>query len=89
MIQNETELEIMRERINHFWKMIDAIRKTEKNAENYHASAGGFLAEIDKMNREVREYLSIHPSELSEKEKGLPRRFSGKLQRAQIDAVKI
>lgn len=66
MIQNETELEVTRERINHFWKMIDAIRKTEKNPENYHASAGGFLAEIDKMNREVREYLSIHPSRLEQ-----------------------
>lgn len=70
MIQNETELEVTRERINHFWKMIDAIRKTEKNPENYRASAGGFLTEIDKMNREVREYLSIHPSEFErEREK--------------------
>ena len=68
MIQNETELEVTRERINHFWKMIDAIRQTEKNPENYRSSAGGFLAEIDKMNREVREYLSIHPSEF-EKER--------------------
>ena len=68
MIQNETELEVTRERINHFWKMIDAIRQTEKNPENYRSSAGGFLAEIDKMNREVREYLSIHPSEF-EREK--------------------
>lgn len=68
MIQNDAELETTRERINHFWKMIDAIRKTEKNIENYRASTGGFLAEIDKMNREVREYLSIHPSEF-EKER--------------------
>lgn len=66
MIQNETELEVTRKRINHFWKIVDAIRKTEKNPENYRSSAGGFLAEIDKMNREVREYLSIHPSELEQ-----------------------
>lgn len=64
MIQNEIELEVTQERINHFWKMIAAIRKTEKNPGNYRSSAGGFLAEIDKMNREVREYLSIHPSEI-------------------------
>ncbi|MBC7798398.1 MAG: hypothetical protein H7Z37_16130 [Pyrinomonadaceae bacterium] len=63
MIQNEIELEVTRERINHFWKIVDSIRKTEKNLENYQDSVGGFLAEIDKMNREVREYLSIHPSE--------------------------
>ncbi len=46
--------------------MIDAIRKGEDNPENYRSSAGGFLAEIDKMNREVREYLSIHPSEFEQ-----------------------
>ncbi len=27
---------------------------------------GGGLAEIDRMNLEVREYLSLHPSELKE-----------------------
>ncbi len=66
MIKSESELEATQERINRFWKMIEAIRKTERNPENYRASAGGFLAEIDKMNREVREYLSIHPSEFEQ-----------------------
>lgn len=68
MIQNEAELEGTRERINHFWKMIDAIRQTETNLENYRASTSGFLAEIDRMNLEVREYLSLHMSEI-EKER--------------------
>ena len=27
--------------------------------------AAGFLAEIERMQREVREYLSLHPSEAS------------------------
>lgn len=71
MIQNDVELEVTRKRINHFWKMVDAIRKTEKNPFNYSASAGGFLAEIDKMNREVREYLSIHPSEFEQERERL------------------
>jgi uncharacterized protein (UPF0147 family) len=71
MIKNDIELQVTQERINQFWRMIDAIRKGEKNPENYRASAGGFLAEIDKMNREVREYLSIHPSEI---EKGQEQR---------------
>ena len=66
MIQNDAELEGTRKRINHFWKMIDAIRQTEKNPNNYRASAGGFLAEIDRMNLEVREYLSLHPSEIEQ-----------------------
>lgn len=66
MIKNEIELQTTQARINHFWQIIDAIRKTESNANNYRLSAGGFLAEVDKMNREVREYLSFHPSELQQ-----------------------
>ena len=31
--------------------------------ENYRGSVSGFLAEIDRMQLEVREYLSIHPAE--------------------------
>ena len=66
MIENDIELDATRERIIRFWKMVDAIRKGEINPGNYRSSAGGFLAEIDKMNREVREYLSIHPSEFEQ-----------------------
>lgn len=63
MIKNDTELKVTQDRINHFWKIVEAIRQTEKNSSNYKDSAGGFLAEIEKMNTEVHEYLSIHPSE--------------------------
>ena len=66
MIKNDIELEATKERIIRFWQMVDAIRKGEDKPENYRASAGGFLAEIDKMNREVREYLSLHPSEIEQ-----------------------
>lgn len=69
MIKNDIELEATKERVIRFWKMVEAIRQGEKNSSNYHASAGGFLAEIEKMNREINEYLSIHPSELEEQEK--------------------
>ena len=62
MIKNDTELKVTQERINHFWKIVEAIRKTEQNPSNYESSAGGFLAEIEKMNTEVHEYLSLHPS---------------------------
>jgi hypothetical protein len=34
------------------------------NAVNYHLSASGFLAEIDRMQLEVREY-SLHPREVA------------------------
>ena len=69
MIKNDIELEATQERVIRFWKMVEAIRQGEKNVSSYHASAGGFLAEIEKMNREINEYLSIHPSELEEREK--------------------
>jgi hypothetical protein len=64
MIHNQQELNVTTERIRHFQKLVTQLRDTETNPKNYHASAGGFLAEIDRMNLEVREYLSHHPKEL-------------------------
>lgn len=66
MIKNDQELQVTLERIQHFYRIVANLRLTETNVPNYQASAGGFLAEIGKMNREVREYLSLHPSELIE-----------------------
>lgn len=40
------------------------LRKTETNPDNYHASVSGFITEIDRMQLEVREYLSLHPAEM-------------------------
>ncbi|MEP6923729.1 MAG: hypothetical protein ABI954_04620 [Pyrinomonadaceae bacterium] len=68
MIKNDVELEATKERIIRFWQMVEAIRKGETDSASYRASASGFLSEIDKMNREVNEYLSILPSEF-EREK--------------------
>ena len=65
-IQNTQELEATLTRIRHFQKQIEKLREVETNPRNYELSAGGFLAEIDQMNLEVQEYLSIHPSELVE-----------------------
>ena len=36
------------------------------NLENYHLSVSGFLAELDRMNLDVREYLWSHPGQFSE-----------------------
>ena len=66
MIQNAQELEITLARIRHFQKIVEKLREVETNPQNYRLSAGGFLAEIARMNLEVTEYLSIHPSELIE-----------------------
>jgi hypothetical protein len=64
MISNDTELETTLQRIQWFHTQVRHIRKAEGDVATYRASAGGFLAEIDRMQREVREYLSLHPSEM-------------------------
>ena len=66
MIKNDQELQTMKERIGYFQQQVEKLRRVETNAQNYRASAGGFLAEIDRMNLEIREYLSLHPSELKD-----------------------
>jgi hypothetical protein len=35
-----------------------------QNPLTYRLSASGFLAEVDRMQLEVRDYLALHPSEL-------------------------
>ena len=65
MIKNDTELEVTQQRIRHFERQAAVIRKTEKNPENYRMSVAGFLAEIDRMNLEIREYLTSIPAEIS------------------------
>jgi len=66
MIQNEEECKTTLERINQFQRQVEHLREVEKIPENYHLSASGFLAELDRMNLEVREYLWSHPSQTSE-----------------------
>lgn len=65
MIANDRELTVTLERISKFQRQLSVLRRSEDNPENYHASASGFLAEIDRMQLEVREYLSLHPAELA------------------------
>ncbi len=64
MIANDHELNASLERIRHLQNQVAHLRRAEPNPVNYHLSASGFLAEIDRMQLEVREYLSLHPGEL-------------------------
>lgn len=57
MIQNNQELEATLERIERFQKQVEKLQEVETNPRNYELSAGGFLAEIDRMNLEVQRYL--------------------------------
>ena len=65
MIEDDKQLTITMERIRWFQQQIAHLRRSEPNPVNYRASAAGFLAEIDRMQREVREFLSAHPTELA------------------------
>ena len=65
MIANDHELEVTLERIAKSQRQVAHLRNMETNPKNYHGSASGFLAEIDRMQLEVREYLSLHPAELA------------------------
>ena len=64
MIMNDQDLNAALERIRHLQNQVAHLHKMETNPPNYHLSASGFLAEIDRMQLEVREYLSLHPGEL-------------------------
>jgi hypothetical protein len=68
MIKNDEELQVMLGRIERFQQQILQLRQVETNPSNYRYSAEGYLAEIDRMNLEVRDYLSIHPSEVTSTE---------------------
>ena len=66
MLKNDKELEATKERIRYFQDQVEKLRQVETNPQNYRLSAGSYLAEIDRMNLDIREYLSLHPSELKE-----------------------
>src|SRR5437660_96623 len=49
MITNDKEFRVTRERIARFQEQVAHLRTVETNPANYHSSASGFLAEIDRM----------------------------------------
>jgi len=61
MISNELEFKATVERIAALQEQVLHLRLVETNPENYRLSAGGFLAELDRMNLEIREFLWLHP----------------------------
>jgi len=63
MITDDRQLKTTLERITWFQNQAIHLRKTESNAVNYRAAVSGFLAEIDRMQLEVREFLSFLPKE--------------------------
>ncbi|HEX5103400.1 MAG TPA: hypothetical protein VFV87_06295 [Pirellulaceae bacterium] len=66
MITNDQQLKVTQQRIAWFQDQVFHLRQTELNPVNFRAAASGFLAEIDRMQLDVREYLGTHPTELAE-----------------------
>lgn len=64
MITSDRELEVTWDRIRWFQEQLAQLRRAETIAANYRLAASGFLAEIDRMQLEVREYLSLHPADV-------------------------
>jgi hypothetical protein len=65
MIGNDQELKVTIERIAQLQAQVAHLRNAETNPVNYRAAVAGYLAEIDRMQLEVREYLSLHPREVT------------------------
>jgi hypothetical protein len=63
MIANDQELQTTLDRITWFQQQVTHLRKTETNPVNYRAAVSGFLAEIDRMQLDVREYFRFLPAE--------------------------
>lgn len=66
MISNDQELQVTLERITYFQRQVRHLRQVETNPANYRLSVKGYLAELDRMNLEVRDYLWLHPSEIGD-----------------------
>lgn len=66
MIRNDQELQVTLDRIRQFQLQVASIRRSEHDPENYRLSVSGFLAELDRMNLEIRDYLWSHPTEATQ-----------------------
>jgi hypothetical protein len=62
MIRNDQELEVTQERIAHFHRLLAQFRVTAR-LDEFPAVASGYRAEIERMQKEVLEYLTRHASE--------------------------
>ena len=58
MIRNDNELSTTLDRIRYVQNQLIVLRQAETNLFNYRLSSSGFIAVVDRMQLEVREYLS-------------------------------
>jgi len=58
MIRNEQELKVTQERIGYFQQLLMQLRQTARPDE-FQAVSGGYRIEIERMQAEVLEYLTL------------------------------
>jgi hypothetical protein len=63
-ITDDHQLQTTLDRIARFQEQVRYLRGTERDPVHYRAAVSGFLAELDRMHLEIREYFSLHPTEL-------------------------
>lgn len=59
MIQNDTELAVTQERVTYFLGLLQRLRVTSR-PEEFPFVAGGYRAEVEKMQHDVLDYLTRH-----------------------------
>lgn len=67
MIQNDREMEGTHERIAYFQRLLAQLRVTAR-PEEFQAVASGYRVEIQRMQREILDYLTRHASESTMRE---------------------
>ncbi len=60
MITTDVELRATQERIATFYKILLSLRQTEKPS-NYFLMSTGYFMEIEKMQKEIKDYLTSIP----------------------------
>lgn len=58
MIQNDNELQATQERIQKFQSYVAQMKATIEDPQEFEMMSGSYRAEIEKMHREVMEYLA-------------------------------
>jgi hypothetical protein len=66
MIQNDQELGVTQERIAYFYQLLAQIRQTA-SIEELPLVTSGYRTEIERMQQEVLDYLTCHPSQVAAK----------------------
>lgn len=66
MIKNDQELKVTRERISYFLDLLTRLRLSSR-PEELALVTGGYRAEVEKMQREVLDYLTLPANKVTAK----------------------